>query len=92
MGDMGEAFEAFNEHKRKERERVEPRRIKYASNELARIGCEHRIRCDRIILNLPKGTMTFYPHSGWFQGQKPYGRINGRGIKNLLKELGRIVK
>lgn len=85
MGDTGEAFKAFNEIKREERTKKEPQRFEYAMNKLRWLGIPRENLGDRIIVHLPKGQITFWPYTGWFCGQKPYGKIKGRGIEKLLK-------
>lgn len=85
MGDMGEAFKAYNEHKKDLRQRREPDRIDYAAKKLSAYALD--IQSDRIVINLAQGTITFFPYTGWFCGQRPYGLIKGRGINNLLNAL-----
>ena len=87
MGDTGDDFKAFNEHKRKRRNGLEPARLNYALGEVMRYNKNVRVNSENIIIPLPGGTITFWPFTGWYQGQKPYGKIKGRGVKNLLKQL-----
>jgi len=85
MGDMGEAFKDFKEVKQKIRNNKEPQRFEYAMKSLS--DYNYKKEYDKIIVFLNKGTVTFYPFTGWFQGQKPYGNIKGRGIDKLIKQL-----
>jgi len=85
MGDMGEAFNAMKEHKREIRNKKEPERLAYACERL--MGYRYSPGGDCLHIHLPKGTVAFWPYTGWFQGRKPYGKIKGRGINKLMKEL-----
>lgn len=75
MGDVGEAFEAMNEHKRKERELKEPSRFEYAKKELDKLGVSNSKSGDFIIVKVKSGRIDFYPFTGWFCGRKPLGNI-----------------
>ncbi|HEY9874550.1 MAG TPA: hypothetical protein V6D12_14005 [Candidatus Obscuribacterales bacterium] len=85
MGDTGEAFEAYNEVKRKEREEKEPDRVKYALNELNKIHAQHIFKNDHIQIMLVDGIVEFWPFTGWYCGRRPLGNIKGRGIANLIR-------
>lgn len=87
MGDTGEAFKEFNEMKAEHREKVEPKRFYFANRLLDENGFIWKEENDCIKFLLKHGTVTFWPYTGWFQGQKPYGKIKGRGVLNLIKEL-----
>lgn len=87
MGDVGEAFEAMNEHKGKERELKEPSRFEYAKQELDKLGVSNTKNGDFIIVKVKSGRIDFYPFTGWFCGRKPLGNIKGRGIVNLIASL-----
>ena len=87
MGDTGEIFKAFNEMKAEQRAKKEPNRFKYACRKLDSIGYEYEINEPEIIVKMPNGKITFWPFTGWFCGQKPYGNIKGRGIENLISKL-----
>lgn len=89
MGDMGDTFRAMKEHNQQEREKKSIPRLEYAMKNLSEYNYKTE-GCDKIIIFLDKGTITFYPYTGWFQGQKPFGKVRGRGIQNLLIELERI--
>lgn len=89
---MGDAFKAYKKVKTEERSIKEPQRMRYAANEISKVWTKYHINGDKIIIRLPLGTITFYPFTGWFCGQKPYGKIKGRGIKNLMKEIVGIVQ
>jgi len=87
MSDMGETFQALREHNLERRNKIEPERMKYAAKEISKAWTHYHLNGDRIVIRLPSGTITFWPYTGWFQGQKPYGKIKGRGINNLIKEI-----
>jgi len=84
MGETGEAFKTFNQMKAEERAKLEPQREKYAFSKLTEVCDNIEHKHGTIVIHLPKGTITLWPYSGWFQGQKPYGKIRGRGIANLV--------
>ena len=88
MGDMGEAFEAIKEHNREIRAVKEPKRLAYACDQLKNYRYSPGGECLHIHIN--GSVITFWPFTGWFAGRKPYGRIKGRGIHNLLKELEKL--
>jgi hypothetical protein len=85
MGDVGEAFEAMNEHKRKERKEKEPRRFEYAQKELDKLlgHIRYIVHFDSIQIYVGKNRIDFWPFTGWFCGRKPIGKVKGRGINNL---------
>ena len=87
MGDTGEAFKAYQEMKREERSKKEPERFEYASFHLEKLGLRFQIIGDYFLIWIGNNTITFYPFTGWFQGQKPFGYINGRGINKLIRHL-----
>jgi len=91
---MGETFRVFKEMKRKEKEGIEPGRISHAYKQLQPmidgvLISGLAVYSDTIVLTMenPQGTITLWPYTGWYQGQKPYGKTKGRGIKNLIKQL-----
>jgi len=91
MGDVGEDFKAFNEHKKEVRQQEEPNRMEYARRMLMGYSYTTNNK-DRFVINInigrpAYGTVTFFPYTGWFQGQKPYGSIKGRGVHKLIKNL-----
>ena len=90
MGDTGEAFKAFQEIKREERSKKEPERFEYAHFHLEKLGLRFQIVGDYFLIWVGDNTITFYPFTGWFQGQRPLGYIRGRGIHKLTKELGKL--
>lgn len=90
MGDTGDAFKAFNEIAAEWRAEKEPHRIQYACKKLSDLGLKFQSDGCEIKIFLPNGTITLWPYTGWFCGQKPYGKIKGRGIKNLINELRKI--
>ena len=85
MGDTGDDFKAFKEHNKKIRMMKEPARLAYACDQLKDYRCSPGGDC--LHIHLPRGIVTLWPFTGWFQGRKPYGQIRGRGIINLIKEL-----
>lgn len=92
MGDTGEAFEAMNEHKRKERAIKEPNRFKYAWDELNKMKLTlGGYGQERIEIYLPQAKIDFWVFTGWFCGRKPLGHIKGRGIKKLIEQLKEIL-
>lgn len=92
MGDTGEAFEAMNEHKRKERLRIEPSRMEYAKKELDKLLGKIRyiVHFDSFEIYVGKNRIDFWPYTGWFCGRRPLGHIKGRGIDKLIKQLEKI--
>lgn len=87
MGDTGDAFKAYNEFKKEEISKKHPKRVAYAKNRLDELGINYKTDGCSFLINLPKGTITFWAYTGWFCGQKPYGKIKGRGIDNLCKSI-----
>lgn len=71
---------------RERQEIEEPKRVEYAMYKLKELGFNPTFRQDlREVSFLYKGcTIRLYPYTGWFSG---IGVKNGRGIKNLLKQL-----
>jgi len=92
MGDTGEAFEAMNEHKRKERAIKEPSRFEFAQKELDKLlgGIRYIVHYDSMEIYVGKSRIDFWPFTGWFCGRKPLGKIKGRGINNLIIQLKQI--
>ena len=85
MSDMGDDFKSLNEHNREIRAKKEPKRLAHACDRLK--DYRYSPGGDCLHIHLPKGTVAFWPYTGWFQGRKPYGHIKGRGIDNLMREL-----
>lgn len=71
---------------RERQETEEPKRVKYALNALESLGLNPIYKAEmREIDFLYNGnTIRLFPYSGWFSGK---GIKDGRGIKNLLKQL-----
>jgi hypothetical protein len=69
-----------------EREKeLQPKRIEYAIEKLENLGFEIVFKCNTRIDFYYKGELIqFYPYSGWHTGKTIK---DGRGIKNLLKQL-----
>jgi hypothetical protein len=92
MGDVGEAFEAMNEYKLKERAIKEPNRFKYAWDKLSSLNLTLGGKGEQeITIYLGKGNITLWVFTGWFCGNRPYGKIKGRGIENLLRQIKSII-
>ncbi len=87
MGDMNEDFEALDNMKREIREKKEPLRFKYAQDAFTKEGLHFQIHYQYINIQLAKGDIVFWPYTGWFNGKKPYGKIKGRGIDNLMRQI-----
>jgi len=92
MGDTGDDFKAFNEHKKEQRAKIEPNRKNYAMRQLGKLGLAALDHGDSILIRIEPSTITFWPFTGWFQGQRPLGGIKGRGIKPLLKQLNYLIE
>lgn len=59
-------------------------RIKYAKDELTKLGIEFTYKGQEIQFYHKDQLVKFYPFTGWHTGKS----INdGRGIKNLIKQL-----
>ena len=87
MGDLAENFNALREFRAEEKNRIEPSRFKYATEQLEAIGCRVTPKNDgsRSILVEKNGLkITFFPYSGWASGR---GITDGRGIHNLINQL-----
>jgi len=88
--DMNQSdHEDFVDDKQEFRSHEEPRRTKYALEQLK----SYKVRqmgASRIDIYLPQGKISLYPFTGWFVGLKPLGKIKGRGIHELIKELEKI--
>ena len=85
MGDMREAFDAYNEMKAERRAGLEPKRFKYAIQQLEENGhTVERINHAELLVN---GYIKFWPFTGWFSGK---GIGSGRGIKNLIEKLEKL--
>ncbi len=90
MGDMVDDFRALREHNKQIRGLKEEKRTRYALMRLKDYNVKRGM--DTIVVKLPRGTVTFYPYTGWFCGQKPLGKIKGRGIDNLLNIVEQEIK
>ena len=87
MGDLADSFNALREYKAEQRNKIEPNRFKYATEQLESIGAtvipnndgsrSMKVVCRDI-------TVTFFPYTGWASGK---GIKDGRGIHNLIKQL-----
>jgi hypothetical protein len=87
MSELGDDFKAFKEHKQAIRMKEEPVRFGYAIRQFEEIGIMFKIDGDKFVVPYLSGFLHFFPYTGWFCGLKPYGKIKGRGINNLIKAL-----
>lgn len=89
MGSEGEFWNHVKEVKRQERMDVGSNRMKYALAELNKLGVTI-LHYDetKIVIDNNFSKVTFYPFTGWFTGKSVK---DGRGIKNLLKQLRGLV-
>lgn len=93
--DEGSEFDVYKHARAERRQSLEPSRTEYAVQQLEKLGFKEGqtvyqyIHVDgqamKIMTN--KGTIDFWPFTGWFCGRKPIGNIKGRGIANLIKEI-----
>lgn len=90
MGDVGEAFEAFDEDKRRQRAKIEPKRIEFAMKQFDKIGVRYLYDFDKLEIFIENGQIDFWPFTGWFCGRKPIGNVKGRGIKKLILEISKL--
>lgn len=64
---------------------LEPKRIEYAKQQLAKLGFEITFECSSRIDFIFKGEkVSLFPYSGWHTGKSI---TDGRGIEKLLKQL-----
>lgn len=64
---------------------LQPKRIEFAIEQLAKVGIEIDYEDDTKIKFMHKGeVVTLFPYSGWHTGKSIQ---DGRGLKNLLKQL-----
>jgi len=88
---MSEDYEDMVADKQEFRSHEEPRRIKYALEQLSKENYNVKIMGNsRLDIILRQGTISMFPFTGWFAGRNPFGKIKGRGIKKLMKELEKI--
>jgi len=89
--DEEERHEEMVADKQEFRSHEEPRRIKYALEQLSKENYSVKIMGNsRLDIILRQGMISIWPFSGWFVGRKPLGKIKGRGIAKLMKELEKI--
>lgn len=66
---------------------LEPVRTDYAKKKLEELGYKvTQVSSSEINFTLNGNTIKVFPYSGWFQGK---GLTAGRGMHNLLKQLGK---
>ena len=82
MGDMREAFDAYNEMKAERRAGLEPKRFKYAIQQLEESG--HTVEKLNHAELLVNSYIKFWPFTGWYAGK---GIGSGRGIHTLIRKL-----
>lgn len=93
---MSEDYEDMVAEKEEYRSHEEPRRIKYAIGELMdnrdrlNILKVEQMGASRLDIYLKQGIISLFPFTGWFAGRNPFGKIKGRGIVELIKELEKI--
>lgn len=87
MGELADDFRFMKEQRLKEREAKEPSRFQYAIDNIMQAG--HRVgkvpgdnKC--LMIN---GYIKLWPYTGWWSGK---GVGSGRGVHNLIKELGKM--
>ena len=80
MSEFAEDMKLFNQHFKEKKQRNR----EYSTALLIKEGIEFEIRNDglHLMIETSKGRVNFYPSTGLYNGA-----INGRGVKNLLKEL-----
>jgi hypothetical protein len=61
-----------------------PKRFEYAISNIERLGYKVKVGATEISFNFLGNEITFFPYSGWASGK---GINDGRGIKNLLKQI-----
>ena len=65
--------------------KLEPQRMDYAQKEIENLGYEvDRVSDNQLRFEFKGSTINFYPYSGWASGATIK---DGRGIKNLLKQI-----
>lgn len=64
---------------------LQPKRIKYAKDQLAKLGIDVIAETDNVVIFMWKNErIQFFPYSGWHTGKSI---TDGRGINKLLKQL-----
>lgn len=64
---------------------LEPKRMEYARNQITALGYPvTEVKCHTLQFTFRGSPVTLYPYSGWFTGRTV---TDGRGIKNLLKQI-----
>lgn len=66
--------------------RLEPQRMDYAQRQIEKLGYKvNRVSDNQLRFEFKDSTINFFPYSGWASGATIK---DGRGIKNLLKQIG----
>ena len=69
----------------KDREqRLQPERMKYATEQLAKLGFKYIADETKICFQFNGHQVTLFPYSGWHTGKSI---TDGRGLEKLLKQL-----
>lgn len=63
---------------------LQPQRLDHAKKKLSALGYELTVNRTTISFLFKGNNIMFFPYSGWFSGK---GIKDGRGLKNLLKQL-----
>ena len=70
---------------KEKQQKLEPKRINFAINELSKLGIQVQAETNTMISFLFEGQIIhYYPYSGWHTGK---GIKDGRGWENLKKQL-----
>lgn len=84
MGDMKEHFEDLKQFRKDRKEKLTPSRMQKAIDELSKVVTISSIGNDYIIFIYKGHKCRYWPYSGWASGKSIK---DGRGLKNLLKQL-----
>lgn len=82
-----EDFEALKEFRKHKRAKKQDSRVAHGINVLTEMGFDVGESADGTTLTFEYrgNTIRYYPYSGWHSGK---GIKDGRGFKNLVKQLG----
>ena len=82
MSELGEIFKALRKERREQRQSP---RMKFAKDEIERLGYVVTVVSETTIMFEFRGeTVRVYPYTGWFTGKTV---TDGRGISKLLKQI-----
>ncbi|KKN76969.1 hypothetical protein LCGC14_0364610 [marine sediment metagenome] len=65
--------------------KLEPKRIEYAKEKIEALGYSVELIEKGLVFQFNGNRITFWAYSGWHTGK---GIIDGRGLDNLLKQVG----